>query len=155
MRWQDIDTENATLSLPVTKSGKPHIVALSPLALEIIESLPRIGDSPLVFPASRAGSSNPVSGFSKAKTRLDALSGVKGWRIHDIRRSVATGLQRLGVGLEVTESVLGHQSGSRSGIVGVYQRHEYRDEARDALNRWGRELERIIGREVAKVVALR
>jgi hypothetical protein len=93
--------------------------------------------------------------IAEAKRRLDQLSGVEGWRYHDIRRTVATGLQRLGVRLEVTEAVLGHISGSRSGIVGVYQRHEYRDEKAAALAAWGREVERILSGEGAKVVALR
>ena len=103
------------------KTGVAHTIPLSDLALETIETLPRLGDG-LLFPANRVGSSNPVSGFSKAKARLDELSGVTGWRLHDIRRSVATGMQRLGIRLEVTEAVLGHTSGSRAGIVAVYQR---------------------------------
>ena len=108
----------------------------------------------MLFPANRVGSSNPVSGFSKAKARLDELSGVTGWRLHDIRRSVATGMQRLGIRLEVTEAVLGHTSGSRAGIVAVYQRHEYGPEKRAALNAWAREVESL-GRGEARVVSLR
>ena len=132
MRWRDLDLERAEWRLPreAVKTDREHVIPLSPLALEIIADLPRLGHSPLVFPANRASSMNAVSGFSRAKRRLDQLSGVEGWRYHDIRRTVATGLQRLGVRLEVTEAVLGHVSGSRSGIVGVYQRHEYRDEKR-------------------------
>jgi hypothetical protein len=61
----------------------------------------------------------------------------------------------LGVRLEVTEAVLGHVSGSRAGIVGVYQRHDYIDEKRAALNAWSREIERILGRGEAKVLAFR
>jgi hypothetical protein len=63
--------------------------------------------------------------------------------VHDIRRTVATGLQKLAVRLEVTESILNHASGSRGGIVGVYQRHQYADEKREALNRWAAHVERI------------
>ena len=58
------------------------------------------------------------------------------WSVHDIRRSVATGLQRLGVRLEVTEAVLNHVSGSRGGIAGVYQRHDWAAEKRAALDAW-------------------
>ena len=126
LRWSDVDLERNEIRIPAEryKTGVAHTIPLSDLALEIIRDLPRIGDG-LVFPANRAGSANSVSGFSKAKRRLDELSGVAGWRLHDLRRSVATGLQRLGVRLEVTEAVLGHVSGSRAGIVGVYQRYEY------------------------------
>jgi integrase len=155
MRWEHLDVARAEWRLPseAVKTKRAHAVPLSPLALEIIASLPRVGDG-LVFPANRVSSVNPVSGFSKIKARLDRLSGVTGWRYHDLRRSVATGLQRLGVRLEVTEAVLGHVSGSRAGIVGVYQRHEYGPEKRQALDTWARELERIIGRGEAQAVAL-
>ena len=69
--------------------------------------------------------------------RLDAACGVKGWVIHDLRRTLATGLQKLGIPVPVTETVLGHTSGSRGGIVGVYQKHNYADEKRAALEAWG------------------
>jgi integrase len=156
LRWQDIDLERAEWRLPreAVKTDRRHTVPLSPLALEIITSLPRIGDG-LVFPANRVGSANPVSGFSKTKCRLDQLSGVTGWRYHDIRRSVATGLQRLGVRLEVTEAVLNHVSGSRAGIVAVYQRHYYGPEKRAALDAWSREVARSLGRSDGQVIALR
>ena len=76
-------------------------------------------------------------GFSPAKATLDTKSGVTNWRLHGLRRTMATGLQRLGVRLEVTEQVLNHVSGSRAGIVGVYQRHEFASEKRAALDAWG------------------
>src|SRR5258705_12755038 len=75
-------------------------------------------------------------GWSKAKSALDTLSGVSGWWLHDLRRALATGLQRLGVRLEVTEAVLNHISGSRGGIAGVYQRHDWVAEKRAALDAW-------------------
>jgi integrase len=157
MRWRDLHLERTEWRLPreAVKADREHVIPLSVVALEIIADLAQIDRSPLVFPANRASSTNPVSGFSGAKRRLDQLSGVEGWRYHDIRRTVATGLQRLGVRLEVTEAVLGHVSGSRSGIVGVYQRHEYRDEKAAALAAWGREVERIVRGATAEVVALR
>jgi hypothetical protein len=90
------------------------------------------------------------SGWSKSKVALDkaiietrAKAGAKAtatplvpWSIHDLRRTVATGLQRLGVRLEVTEAVLNHISGSRGGIAGVYQRHDWAAEKRSALDAW-------------------
>jgi integrase len=77
-----------------------------------------------------------VSGWSRAKRNLDELSKVKDWRIHDLRRTVATGLQKLNVNLQTIEAVLGHTSGSRSGVVGVYQRHSFDAEKRAALEAW-------------------
>jgi hypothetical protein len=79
---------------------------------------------------------------------LDRDSGLTKWRVHDLRRTVATNLQKLGVKREVTEAVLNHVTGSRAGIVGVYQRHDYADEKRMALQAWADKLMQIIeGRE--------
>jgi hypothetical protein len=80
---------------------------------------------------------------------------VTDWTLHDIRRTVASGLQRLGVRLEVTEAVLNHKSGSTAGIVGVYQRHDYADEKRDALARWADYVDALVSGQKANVVALR
>jgi integrase len=84
---------------------------------------------------------------SLAEDRLD-------WTFHDLRRTVATNLQRLGVRLEVTEAVLNHVSGSRAGIVGVYQRHQYSVEKRAALDTWARCLDAIVNGVAAGNVVL-
>ena len=106
----------------------------------------RAGEPELVFPGQRG----PFNGFSKAKAAPDKDSGVKDWRLHDLRRTMATGLQKLGVRLEVTEAVLNHVAGSRAGIVGVYQRHTWADEKRAALTAWGEHVAAIVeGRETA------
>ena len=99
------------------------------------------------------GRNGPFNGFSKAKEALDKVCGVKDWRLHDLRRTAATGLQRLGVRLEVTEAVLNHIAGSRAGIVGVYQKHTWADEKRAALNAWGEHIAVIVeGRTAANNV---
>lgn len=89
--------------------------------------------SALVFPGKRK---TPYSGWSKSKEELDKACGVQNWRLHDLRRSLATGFQKLGVRLEVTEAILNHVSGSRAGIVGIYQRHDWLPEKTTALNAW-------------------
>jgi integrase len=66
------------------------------------------------------------------------------WTLHDLRRTVATGLQRLGTRFEVTEALLNHVSGAKSGVAGVYQRHDWKTEKRAALLAWARELDRIV-----------
>jgi integrase len=126
------------------KNGATHRVPLSSQAQDILRAAPRVltaagDDTKFVFPG-RAGQ---FAGWSKAKALLDQRSGVVGWRIHDLRRTTATGLQKLGVRLEVTEAVLGHVAGSRAGIVGVYQVHDWADEKRSALNAWGAHIEEI------------
>ena len=86
----------------------------------------------------------PIGSWGRAKHALDDAAGVTGWRIHDLRRTVATGMQKLGVTLQTVEAVLGHTSGSRDGIVGVYQRHDYAAEKRAALEAWGAHVVRLI-----------
>jgi integrase len=156
MAWPDLDLERRLWTLPreLTKADRVHEVPLSRLALELIEGMPRLGHR-LVFPANRHGSANPVSGFSKMKRRLDQLSGVSEWRLHDARRTAASGMARLGHPPHVVAAILNHSPGSTQGITAVYNRHRYGDEKRLALDAWGRELERIIGREQSQVLALR
>jgi integrase len=156
MRRAEIDLAARTWTLPATrtKNRREHVVPLSDAAIRIIEGLPRIGNSPsgLVFTTTGA---TAISGFSHVKAAIDRaiLKSLTGegkapepWTLHDLRRTVATNLQKLGVRLEVTEACLNHASGSRAGIVGVYQRHEYADEKRAALDAWARRLEEIVER---------
>jgi integrase len=109
----------------------------------VLRTLPQF--SKLVFPRLRGA----FNGWSKAKWALDAKSGVTNWRLHDLRRTMATGLQRLGVGLEMTEQVLNHVAGSRAGIVGVYQRHDFAIEKRTALDSWAEHVLAIVDGRVA------
>ena len=155
MRWQDVQVEKRLWVIPseMNKAGRRHEVSLSDLAMEIIEGLPRVGDG-LVFPARKTGSTNPVSGFSKIKTRLDQLSGVDNWRVHDLRRTAASGMARLGHPPHVVAAILNHAPASTMGITAVYNRHRYSNEQRAALDAWSREVERIIGRGEATVIRL-
>ena len=90
------------------------------------------------------GGKKPINGFGKPKARLDEASGVSGWTVHDIRRTVMTNFQRLGIRQEVAEKVLNHVSGKISGISAVYARHQYSDEIRNALHKWSKELHQIV-----------
>jgi integrase len=157
--WREISADLATWTMPGerTKNGAAHVVPLSAPARDLLKALlpgdaneakrvlaERRAVGALVLPGA-AGT--PFSGWSKSKGALDnairaaAAAGtsaapVAPWSIHDLRRTVATGLRRLGVRLEVTEAVLNHISGSRGGIVGVYQRHDWAAEKRAALDAW-------------------
>jgi integrase len=75
---------------------------------------------------------------------VDALAKTPDWVFHDLRRTVASGMARLGVNLPVIERVLNHVSGSFAGIVGVYQRHEFAEEKRAALEKWAEHVERLV-----------
>ena len=143
-KWSELDLTDpagATIRLPAerSKNNTPRVIPLADAARDLILALPRT-TSPYVFPSA---SGAPIARWSSAKARIDAASGVASWRLHDLRRTAATNLQRLGVKLEVIETVLGHVSGSRSGIVGIYQRHAFADEARHAISAWSAELARI------------
>jgi integrase len=134
LRWDEIRGDEIHLSGARTKNGEPHIIPLSKPALAVLDTVPHIAGAGFVF---TAGGDKPLNSWGKAKERLDKAAGIAPWRIHDIRRTVATGLQKLKVPLTVTEAVLGHTAGSRGGIVGIYQRHDYADEKRAALEAWG------------------
>jgi integrase len=135
LSWDQLDLEKAIWALPPehAKNGKPHLVHLSEPAILILASTPRVGD--LVF--SRDGKTL-FQGFSKAKERLDRLSGVNDWTLHDLRRTVVSGMARLGIAPHVADKILNHQSGTISGVAAVYQRHEFLEERRKALDAWGR-----------------
>jgi integrase len=155
MTWAEVSADLSTWTLPGTrtKNGAPHMVPLNKSAQELLRTLlpdtaeaskrqieARQKSGALVFPS---GSATAFSAWSKFKARLDKASGVDGWRLHDLRRTLATGFQRLGIRLEVTEAVLNHISGSRSGIVGVYQRHNWESEKRAALDAWANHISNI------------
>jgi integrase len=135
MSWPEIKLEHRLWTLPPerVKNDKEHEVPLSSAALDILTSVPRLSDE-IVFTTT---GTTPASGFSKAKLRIDALAPIPAWRLHDLRRTVASGMARLNINLPVIEKVLNHSSGSFAGIVGVYQRHSFADEKRAALEAWG------------------
>lgn len=116
------------------KNGRPHEVPLSPAALEILEAAPQRAGRDLVFGDGQGA----FSGFSRAKASLDKRVGdeVAEWTVHDLRRTAATGMAKIGVLPHVVEAVLSHVSGARAGVAGIYNRADYRPEKRDALDRW-------------------
>jgi len=134
MTWSELDLDNNQWEIPSarTKNEKPHFVHLSEPAIAVISSAPNIGD--YVFTSS---GKTPFSGFSKSKKRLDELSGVSDWRLHDIRRTVVSGMAQLGIQPHVADKILNHQSGTISGVAAVYQRHEFLEERKTALDAWG------------------
>jgi integrase len=151
LKWSEIDGDTIKLKGERTKNGEPHNIPLSAPARALLETLPRFAGGDFVF--STDGHKH-VSTWSNAKERIDALVKIEPWRLHDFRRSVATGLQRLGVNLQVIEAILGHVGGSRSGIVAVYQRHSFEREARAALEAWGRHVLGLVEGKTENVVQL-
>ncbi|MFM2410376.1 MAG: hypothetical protein RL481_1204 [Pseudomonadota bacterium] len=143
------------------KNGRANVVPLSGPALDLAKEIFSIAEidldachakSELLF-ASKANADNCVSGMTRSwrrmKARVDQNLGYETghFTMHDIRRTVATGLQRLAVPLPVSEAVLNHQSGSaKAGVAGVYHRHSYTNEKREALAMWGKEVLEIVAR---------
>ena len=113
------------------KTDRPQVVPLSAPAQAIITGLPKWKGP---FLLSTTAGKRPISGFSKAKERLNILSEVEGWTLHDLRRSAATHMARLGVPQEHIERVLGH---AIEGVAGTYNRYSYLAEKRTALDVWG------------------
>lgn len=165
MTWSEISDDLTAWTIPGarTKNGVAHIVPLNKPVSDLLRTLlpknqkdakkvlsERKRKGMLVLPGE---SGTRFSGWSKSKARLDKSCGVSDWRLHDLRRTLATGLQRLGVRLEVTEAVLNHVGGSRAGIVGVYQRHDWANEKRAALEAWvGHVLTIVEGRQRSQKV---
>jgi integrase len=137
MRWEDIDLATGLWNLRAseTKAKRATVVPLSSVALE---TLRRCGpeSSGYIFSSNR---SSPITGFSHAKRLIDARLGdaVAHWRIHDLRRSIATGLaERVGTLPHVIAALLNHAPRRIHGITALYNRAEYREEKREALEAW-------------------
>jgi integrase len=168
MCWDEIDVEKKVWTIPPAraKNGEQHQVPLSPAALRVIESVPRIvSKRGFVFVNARGGA---VTSFSRLKERLDAAiqksqeeyarnKPFLPWVLHDIRRTAASGMAKLGIRIEITEKVLNHRSGSFKGIVSVYQQHDFATEKRAALDAWAAHVEAIVAgkHEEPNVVLLR
>src|SRR5262249_43672656 len=124
-----------------------HIVPLSTQAAAIIEALPRIGD--YVFGES------PVTHFHRIKQQLDAHMGKTApWVVHDLRRTAASGMARIGIAVPTIEKTLAHRSGTFRGIVGTYQRHTFVPEMTVALQKWADHIAHVVVGKPADVVTL-
>ena len=154
LMWSEIDLGKRLISLPRdrVKNDRAHEVPLSPQAVTLIEALPRNSEQYVL--SLRSGLMN---GFGKLKARLDKLCDVADFTLHDLRRTAASGMARLGVNLPVIEKVLNHVSGSFAGVVGIYQRHDFAGEKRRALEVWGAHVATLVSDKPAKakVVKLR
>ena len=172
MRWADIDEAERTwtLSSEMTKAGRSHVVPLSPLALEILDEVRETarllgGEPERGQPATHVFTTRgdrPISGYSKAKARLDkaitaarqqdGLPALDPWTIHDLRRTVGTGLGKLSISRFIIARVLNHADRT---VTGIYDRHEYLEEKRHALEAWGTYLGNLVAPPPGNVVPIR
>ena len=147
MRWNDIDGDTLTIAAERYKTGRAHVVPLSRLALDVLASVPRIEGRAHVFPGR---GDVAMSGFSKRLKALTTAAGVD-FALHDLRRTVRTGLSRLRVPFEVAERVLGHVP---PGVSQHYDHFGYLDEKRIALESWARHVDGLINPQPANVVPM-
>jgi integrase len=155
--WSEIDLEGAMwrIASDRTKNARPHDVPLSGAALNILGARALVDGRALVF-----GLRGPFSGWSKAKEALDRRIASElghapsAWRLHDIRRTVATGLADLAIQPHVIEAVLNHVSGHKGGIAGVYNRASYANEKRHALDLWAEHVAALAEGRRSKVVSI-
>jgi integrase len=170
LEWTEIDFDQRLWTIPrgKAKNDRAHEVHLSEFAIEILDSLPKIGGR---YVLTTRGA-RPVSGFSKSKERLDrhmldlfradlAEAGqdpdratIDDWILHDLRRTAATGMARLNVAPHTVDRILNHVSGSIRGVAAIYNRHAYLDERRAALEAWSRHVESIARPVASNVVPL-
>jgi integrase len=154
LSWEELEQLERMWTLPGdrAKNGEPNRVPLNELAVAVLDAVagkstwPRRGK---VFSTSTGGG---FTGYHKGKEKLDRMVAEDGgdpiapWRLHDLRRTLATGFQRLGVRFEVTEAVLNHVGGSRAGVAGIYQRHDWKEEKREALDLWNNHVVSILAK---------
>ena len=162
MTWGELNLDSATWRIAGTrvKNKRDHDVPLSAAALDILRAVAKRKDRSVVFGIGKKG----FTTWTHSKAALDervaaawpsSAGPFEPWTLHDLRRTVATGLQRLGVRLEVTEAILNHVGGSRGGVTGIYQRHNWAAEKADALHRWAAHVEALVsGKQASNVVPL-
>jgi integrase len=155
LKWSEIDLSAGTLTISAerSKNHKAHTLTLPPMALDILQSIPRRENRDYVF--GRSG-----QGFQRWGAYTTALRGRLGdipeWRIHDLRRSCATGMAEIGIQPNIIEAILNHVSGHKAGVAGIYNRAAYAEPMRVALQRWAEHVGAIIeGRLASNITPLR
>jgi integrase len=137
MTWNEVDLDRNTWTIPAerTKNGRTHTLPLPAMAFDIIKNVPKMARRKQLFGTRGTG----FGGWSRCREDLDTrLAGTikTPWRLHDIRRTVATRMAELGVLPHVIEAVLNHASGHKAGVAGIYNRASYEREVRNALALW-------------------
>lgn len=154
MNWTELDRSERLWTIPPdrAKNGLAHLVHLTEPVIEELDRLAGSTSWPKAGYVFTTTGRSPLGNISKIKTAIDnkikerADHELVHWRLHDLRRTGATILQRLGVRFEVTEAVLNHVSGARSGVAGIYQRHDWKDEKRAALESYSMFLSKLFAK---------
>jgi integrase len=152
MRWSELNEDHTEWELPGerAKNGRAHKLPITPLMAEIIYSVPRRVGIDCLFGARGVGFTRWVDG----RKALEAnVSFSKPWKLHDVRRSVATRMCDLDVPPHIVEAVLNHVSGHKRGIGGIYNRSKYEPQVRAAMLMWSDHIAALISGGERKIVA--
>jgi integrase len=158
MEWSELDLDAALWTIPANKakSGRSHQVQLAPQVIEILRSLPKLG--PFVFSGSRG---RGVTGYTVGKRRLDAAmkqvsdgAKVAPFILHDLRRTAASHMAKIGIAPHVVDKILAHSGGTIRGIARIYNRFEYENERRSALVAWANYVTSLVAPEISNVVSM-
>lgn len=169
MRRAEITGQLWTLPKERVKNFREHQLPLAPAVMTLLKTVPVIGSGEYVFTLT---GNSPTAGLGGCRDQLDAeililqkeealqrgddpdqVQPLPHWTLHDLRRTGASGMARLGIALPTIEKVLNHTSGSFGGIVSVYQRHTYADEMRNALEKWADFVEALVARPATASVS--
>jgi integrase len=153
--WSELEDGTWTLPAERAKNGREHKITLPPAAREIIDRVPRrAGRDQLFGDRAERGFTSWSRGKQDLEQRLNGSVGA--WRIHDIRRTVASGMIGLHIPSDHVEAVLNHYGGHRRGVAGVYNRYPYEKEIALALLNWSKHVLALVeGRRESKIVTLR
>lgn len=152
MDWSEVDRASASWAIPKERSKNriSDTVPLNAMALSVLDAMVGGEKWPPSGPLFSTTGKGPFTAHAKGKTRLDRIAtklnrrALAPWRLHDLRRTMATNFQRLGIRFEVTEAALNHVGLSRYGVAGIYQRHDWQEEKKAAYMAWSEHLEQII-----------
>jgi integrase len=152
MRRGELAEDGQTWTIPGerTKNHKTHVVPLPKIAADILTTVDTDGD--IVFTTN---GKTVVSGWSKTKRRLDDAMGIPPWRLHDLRRTCATGMAEIGIAPHIVEACLNHISGAKAGVAGVYNRAAYAAEKKVALERWAAHVYGLVSGRKGNITSIR
>jgi integrase len=149
MKWSEVDGEGWNIPGTRSKSGQGHRVPLSTLARQILEETPHLGEYVFISPRGP----HPLDGWENAKRRVDTFlrEPIEPWRIHDLRRTMATQIRSVGVDRLVVSKLLNH---AEAGVTKTYDRYAADPEKAAAMERWSDRLQEIISGERREKVVL-
>jgi integrase len=152
LKWSEVDLKAGTITIPAgrSKNHREHVLTLPSVALDILRSCPRREGREHVFGTRGEG----FVTWTYGKRALLKTSKTSGWRLHDLRHTVSTGMHELGVEPHHVEAILNHVSGHKEGVAGRYNHAQYRAQMAQALARWADHVRSVVDGTPAKIVPL-